>query len=81
MDESKDDIRKRRQKEFDAKETVPFPEKLKSDAEKLLECRKEMRFQKVRIETLAYLLQCYRKDNHVMFANNEELRKRLQDNA
>ena len=39
MDESKDDIRRRRQKEFDAKEQVGYPDALKSDAEKLLECR------------------------------------------
>jgi len=39
MSESKEDIRKRRQKEFDAKEQVGYPDTLKSDAEKLLECR------------------------------------------
>ncbi len=38
--ESKDDIRNRRQKEFDAKESTPLPEEFKSEAEKLLDCRK-----------------------------------------
>ena len=53
MDESKDDIRKRRQKEFDAKESVPIPDKFKSDAEKLLECRElnvELRSQIAQLE-------------------------------
>ena len=46
---------------------------------KLLGCQKEIKFQKQRIETLEYLLASYRKDCHVMFENNEELRKRLID--
>ena len=43
MDESKDDIRRRRQKEFDAKEQVGYPDAFKSDAEKLLDCRERIK--------------------------------------
>ncbi len=60
MDESKDDIRKRKQKEFDAKEPVPFPEKFKSDAEKLLDCREELKRLKASIKR-------YRQDVRAFF--------------
>ena len=43
MNESLDDIRTRKQKEYDAKKSVSFPDELKSDAEKLLDCREAIR--------------------------------------
>ncbi len=41
--ESLDDIRTRKQKEYDAKKSVSFPDEFKSDAEKLLECHEAIR--------------------------------------
>ncbi len=68
MNEPKDDIRKRRQKEFDDKESTPLPEEFKSDAEKLLDCRE-------RIIVLEDLLVYY----SASFNKVRELKKENQD--
>ncbi len=60
MDESKDDIRKRRQAEFDSKESTPLSEEHKSDAEKLLDCREELKRLKAYIKR-------YRQDVRAFF--------------
>ncbi len=70
--ESKDDIRKRRQAEFDDKESIPLPEKFKSDAEKLMDCRE-------RISVLEELLEHYRANFSAAFNRVKFLRKENQD--
>ena len=72
--ESLDDIRTRKQKEYDAKKSVSFPDEFKSDAEKLLDCRE-------RITVLEDLLDHYRADFTASFNEIKRLRKVIQDNA
>jgi len=72
MNESKDDIRKRRQKEFDSSATKPLPERFKNDAMKLID-RDE------RISVLEDLLEHYRADFTASFNRVKELEKENQE--